>query len=150
VGLGLLRSAPAAGALVTTAILAQRPFQRRIGMRMFQAVIVFGIATVAFGISTSMWLSLVALVIMGAADQISVVIRNLLVQVATPDDMRGRVGAINYLFISASNQLGEFRAGVTAFFWGALPAVVIGGVGSVLVALLWMRLFPTLRDVEKL
>jgi MFS family permease len=149
-GLGLLRSAPAAGALVTTAILARRPFERRVGMRMFQAVIVFGVATVVFGLSTQLWLSLAALVVMGAADQISVVIRNLLVQVATPDVMRGRVGAINYLFISASNQLGEFRAGVTAFWWGALPAVVIGGVGSVLVALLWMRLFPTLREVEKL
>ncbi len=147
-GLGLLRSAPAAGALITTAILARKAFQRRVGMRMFQAVIVFGIATVVFGLSTTMWLSLAALALMGAADQVSVVIRNLLVQVSTPDAMRGRVGAINYLFISASNQLGEFRAGVTAFFWGALPAVVIGGVGSVLVALLWMRLFPTLRDVE--
>jgi hypothetical protein len=149
-GLGLLRSAPAAGALVTTILLARRPFERRVGMRMFQAVIVFGMATVVFGLSTQLWLSLAALVVMGAADQISVVIRNLLVQVATPDAMRGRVGAINYLFISASNQLGEFRAGLTAFWWGALPAVVIGGVGSVLVALLWMRLFPTLRDVEKL
>jgi MFS family permease len=149
-GLGLLRSAPAAGALVTTALLARKPFERRMGLRMFQAVIVFGVATVVFGVSTSMWLSLAALVVMGAADQISVVIRNLLVQVSTPDDMRGRVGAINFLFISASNQLGEFRAGVTAFWWGAIPAVVIGGVGSVLVALLWMRLFPTLRKVEKL
>ncbi|MFO7325102.1 MAG: MFS transporter [Pseudomonadota bacterium] len=150
VGLGLLRSAPAAGALVTTAILARRPFQRRVGMRMFQAVIVFGIATVVFGISTDLALSLAALAIMGAADQISVVIRNMLVQVNTPDEMRGRVGAINFLFISASNQLGEFRAGVTAAWWGAIPAVVVGGVGSVLVALLWMRLFPALRDVERL
>jgi MFS family permease len=150
VGLGLLRSAPAAGALVTTAILARRPFERRAGMRMFQAVIVFGLATIVFGVSTSMWLSLAALAIMGAADQISVVIRYMLVQMSTPDEMRGRVGAVNYLFISASNQLGEFRAGVTAAWWGALPAVVIGGVGSVLIALLWMRLFPGLRDVEKL
>ncbi len=150
VGLGLLRSAPALGALAVTAFLARKPFQRRVGMRMFQAVIIFGLATVAFGLSTSLWLSLAALVVMGGADQISVVIRNMLVQVATPDAMRGRVGAVNYLFISASNQLGEFRAGVTAAWWGALPAVVVGGVGSVLIALLWMRLFPTLRDVEKL
>jgi MFS family permease len=150
VGLGLLRSAPAAGALITTIILARRPFERRVGMRMFQAVIVFGLATVVFGVSTSLWLSLVALAVMGSADQISVVIRNMLVQVATPDDMRGRVGAVNYLFISASNQLGEFRAGVMAAWIGALPAVVIGGVGSVLIAMLWMKLFPTLRDVEKL
>lgn len=149
-GLGLLRSAPAAGALITTAILARRPFQRRVGMRMFQAVMVFGIATVVFGVSGSLWLSLAALAVMGAADQISVVIRNMLVQVATPDEMRGRVGAVNYLFISASNQLGEFRAGISAAWLGAVPAVVVGGVGSVLVALLWMKLFPTLRDVEKL
>lgn len=150
IGLGLLRSAPAAGALVTTAILARKTFERRVGMRMFQAVIVFGAATVLFGISTNLALSLLALAVMGAADQVSVVIRNMLVQVSTPDDMRGRVGAINFLFISASNQLGEFRAGVTAAWWGAVPAVVVGGIGSVLVALLWMRLFPSLRDVERL
>jgi predicted MFS family arabinose efflux permease len=149
-GLGLLRAAPAAGALITTAILARRPLQRRVGMRMFQAVIVFGIATVVFGLSTEIWLSLTALTLMGAADQISVVIRLSLVQLATPDDMRGRVGAVNYLFVNASNQLGEFESGVTAAWWGAVPAVLVGGVGSVLIALLWMRLFPTLRDVEKL
>ena len=149
-GLGLLRSAPAAGALVTTAILARKSFSHSVGMRMFQAVIVFGLATVVFGVSTVMWLSLAALVVMGAADQISVVIRNMLVQVATPDAMRGRVGAINFLFISGSNQLGEFRAGVTAAWWGALPAVVVGGIGSVLVALLWMKLFPALRKLERL
>lgn len=149
-GLGLLRAAPGAGALVTTAILARRPFMRRVGRRMFQAVIVFGIATVVFGLSTHMWLTLAALVVMGAADQISVVIRLSLVQLATPDDMRGRVGAINFLFVNASNQLGEFRSGVTAAWWGAIPATIVGGIGSVLIALLWMRLFPTLRDVEKL
>jgi MFS family permease len=149
-GLGLLRSAPAAGALVMTLYLSRRPFERSVGMRMFQAVIVFGLATVVFGVSTQMWLTLPALVVMGAADQISVVIRNMLVQVATPDEMRGRVGAINFLFISASNQLGEFRAGLTAAWWGAVPAVVVGGVGSVLVALLWMRLFPSLRNVQRL
>jgi hypothetical protein len=117
---------------------------------MFQAVIVFGIATVVFGLSTNMWLTLAALGVMGAADQISVVIRLSLVQLATPDDMRGRVGAINFLFVNASNQLGEFRSGVTAAWWGAIPATIVGGIGSVLIALLWMRLFPTLRDVEKL
>ncbi|MEO8316102.1 MAG: MFS transporter, partial [Pseudomonadota bacterium] len=94
--------------------------------------------------------SLAALAMMGAADQISVVIRLSLVQLATPDDMRGRVSAVNYLFVNASNQLGEFESGITAAWWGAVPAVLIGGVGSVLIALLWMRLFPTLRDVEKL
>jgi MFS family permease len=149
-GLGLLRAAPAVGALITTAILARKPLQRRVGRRMFQAVIVFGIATVVFGLSTQIWLSLGALTVMGAADQISVVIRLSLVQLATPDDMRGRVSAVNFLFVNASNQLGEFESGVTAAWWGAVPAVLVGGVGSVLIALLWMRLFPTLRDVEKL
>jgi MFS family permease len=149
-GLGLLRAAPAVGALITTAILARKPLQRRVGRRMFQAVIVFGIATVVFGLSTWIWLSLGALTVMGAADQISVVIRLSLVQLATPDDMRGRVSAVNFLFVNASNQLGEFESGVTAAWWGAVPAVLVGGVGSVLIALLWMRLFPTLRDVEKL
>jgi MFS family permease len=149
-GLGLLRAAPAAGALITTAILAHRPLQRRVGRLMFRAVIVFGLATVAFGLSTHFWLSLAALLVMGAADQISVVIRLSLVQLATPDDMRGRVSAVNFLFVNASNQLGEFESGITAFWWGAVPAVLVGGVGSVLIALLWMRLFPTLRDVEKL
>ena len=149
-GLGLLRAAPAAGALVMTYFLARRPLTRRVGMRMFQAVIAFGIATVVFGLSTNLWLTLASLVLMGAADQISVVIRLSLVQLATPDDMRGRVSAINFLFVNASNQLGEFESGITAAWWGAVPAVIVGGVGSVVVALLWMKLFPTLRDVEKL
>jgi predicted MFS family arabinose efflux permease len=149
-GLGLLRAAPAVGALITTVIMARKPLQRRVGHRMFQAVIVFGLATVVFGLSSNTWLSLAALAVMGAADQISVVIRLSLVQLATPDDMRGRVSAVNYLFVNASNQLGEFESGITAAWWGAVPAVLVGGVGSVLIALLWMRLFPTLRDVEKL
>jgi MFS family permease len=149
-GLGVLRGAPAVGALLMTALLARRPISRRVGMRMFQAVIVFGIATIIFGLSHLVWLSLLALGVMGAADTVSVIIRLSLVQLATPDDMRGRVGAVNFLFINASNQLGEFESGMTAFLFGAMPAVVLGGVGTVLVALLWMKLFPTLRDVEKL
>jgi MFS family permease len=149
-GLGLLRAAPSVGGLVVTYLLARAPLARRVGLRMFQAVIVFGIATVVFGLSTSMWLSLGALTIMGAADQVSVVIRLSLVQLATPDDMRGRVSAINFLFVNASNQLGEFESGITAFWWGAGPAVIVGGLGSIAIALLWMKLFPTLRDVEKL
>src|SRR5690606_20928805 len=136
-GFGLLRTAPAIGALVITAMVARWPLQRRVGRRMFQAVIVFGLATAAFGLSTEFWLSLAALAVMGAADQISVVIRLSLVQLATPEDMRGRVSAVNYLFVNASNQLGEFRSGVTAAWWGAVPAVLVGGVGSVLIALLW-------------
>jgi MFS family permease len=149
-GLGLLRAAPAAGALVTTYFLARRPLARRVGMRMFQAVIVFGLATIVFGLSHYMWLTVAALVTMGAADQVSVVIRLSLVQLATPDEMRGRVSAINFLFVNASNQLGEFESGITAHWWGAVPATIVGGVGSVLIALLWMRLFPALRNVEKL
>ena len=149
-GLGVLRAAPAVGALVTTYFLARRPLARRVGMRMFQAVIVFGLATVVFGVSRDIWLTLASLVVMGAADQVSVVIRLSLVQLATPDDMRGRVSAINFLFVNASNQLGEFESGLTASWWGAVPATIVGGAGSVLIALLWMRLFPALRDVEKL
>jgi hypothetical protein len=117
---------------------------------MFQAVIFFGAATVVFALSKSVWLSLAALSLAGAADTISVVIRISLVQLATPDAMRGRVGAVNYLFINASNQLGEFESGMAAALLGAMPAAVLGGIGTIVVALLWMRLFPALRDVERL
>ncbi len=149
-GLGILRAAPAVGALLMTMVLARHAIHRRVGMRMFQAVIVFGAATVVFAVSQWMWLSVLALAIMGAADTVSVVIRFSLVQLATPDEMRGRVGAVNFLFINASNQLGQFESGVTAALFGAMPAAVLGGVGTVAVALLWMKLFPTLRDVERL
>ncbi|MFO1104981.1 MAG: MFS transporter [Amaricoccus sp.] len=149
-GLGVLRAAPAVGALAMTAALTRYPVERRVGMRMFQAVIVFGIGTVVFALSRSMPLSLVALAVMGAADVISVVIRVSLVQLQTPDEMRGRVGAVNFLFINASNQLGEFESGMTAALFGAMPAAVLGGVGTILVALLWMRLFPSLRNLERL
>jgi MFS family permease len=149
-GLGILRAAPAVGALLMTAALARHAIHRRVGMRMFQAVIVFGLATVVFAVSRSMALSVAALAIMGAADTVSVVIRFSLVQLATPDEMRGRVGAVNFLFINASNQLGQFESGVTAALFGAMPAAVLGGVGTVAVALLWMKLFPTLRNVERL
>ncbi len=149
-GLGLLRTAPAIGSLAMTAVLARYAIQRRAGMKMFQAVIVFGLATVVFAISHVMWLSLAALIVMGAADTVSVVVRFSLVQLATPDEMRGRVGAVNFLFINASNQLGQFESGLTAALMGAIPAAVLGGIGTILVALLWMKLFPTLRDVERL
>lgn len=149
-GLGVLRGAPAAGALLMTIVLARYAINRRVGMRMFQAVIVFGLATVVFAVSHLMWLSLLALAIMGAADTVSMVIRISLVQLATPDEMRGRVGAVNFLFVNASYQLGGFESGVTAALFGAIPAVVLGGVGTIAVALLWMKLFPTLRDVERL
>ena len=111
---------------------------------------IFGLATFVFALSRTMWLSLAALVVMGAADTISVVIRTSLVQLRTPDEMRGRVGAVNYLFVNASNQLGEFESGVVAALIGAVPAAVVGGVGTVAVALLWMRIFPDLRKVERL
>jgi MFS family permease len=149
-GLGVLRGAPALGALLMTAVLARYAINRRVGLRMFQAVIVFGAATVVFAVSRSIGLSLLALAVMGAADTVSMVIRISLVQLATPDAMRGRVGAVNFLFVNASYQLGEFESGITAALFGAVPAVVLGGVGTIAVALLWMKLFPTLRDVERL
>jgi MFS family permease len=149
-GLGILRAAPAVGALLMTVVLARHTINRRIGMRMFQAVIVFGIATVVFAVSHWMWLSVLALAILGAADTISVVIRFSLVQLSTPDEMRGRVGAVNFLFINASNQLGQFESGVTAALFGAMPAAALGGLGTIAIALLWMKLFPALRDVERL
>ena len=149
-GLGVLRAAPAAGALLTTLWLARHTINRRVGMRMFQAVIVFGAATVVFSLSHWMWLSLLALAVLGAADTVSVVIRFSLVQLATPDEMRGRVGAVNFLFINASNQLGQFESGVTAALFGTMPAAVLGGLATIAVALIWMRLFPALREVERL
>jgi MFS family permease len=150
VGLGILRAAPAVGALAMSVMLARHTLRRRVGLRMFQAVIVFGAATIVFAVSHSMWLSVGALAILGAADTVSMVIRISLVQLRTPDAMRGRVGAVNYLFVNASNQLGAFESGTLAGFVGAMPAALIGGIGTILIALLWMRLFPTLRDVERL
>jgi MFS family permease len=149
-GLGILRGAPAVGAMVMAAALARTSMTQRVGLRMFQAVIVFGVATVVFALSHWLWLSLIALAVLGAADMISVVIRLSLVQLATPDEMRGRVGAVNYLFINASAQLGEFESGIAAFLLGAVPAAVLGGLGTIAVALLWMKLFPSLRAVERL
>jgi len=119
-------------------------------MRMLQAVIVFGLATVVFAVSRSIWLSIFALAILGAADTVSMVIRISLVQLATPDDLRGRVGAVNFLFVNASYQLGEFESGMTAALFGAMPAAALKGVATIAVALLWMKLFPALRDVERL
>ena len=149
-GLGILRAAPAVGALLMTALLARHAMDRRVGWRMFQAVIIFGVATIVFALSRWMWLSLLALALLGAADTVSVVIRFSLVQLATPDEMRGRVGAVNFLFINASNQLGQFESGVTAALFGTVPAAALGGIATVVVALLWMRLFPALRQVDRL
>jgi MFS family permease len=147
-GLGMLRSAPAVGALCMSFVLARRPLERRIGPIMFAAVSVFGLATMIFAVSTSLVLSLAALCILGGADVISVVIRMTLVQLATPDGMRGRVSAINSLFIGTSNQFGEFESGVTAALFGSVPAVMIGGIGTIAVALIWMRWFPELRRID--
>lgn len=149
-GLGVLRGVPSLGALLMTAVLARHAITQGAGLKMFQAVIVFGFATVVFGVSHQLWMSVIALAVMGAADTVSVVVRSSLVQLATPDAMRGRVSAVNYLFINASNQLGAFESGVTAALLGAVPAVVIGGIGTMAVALLWMKLFPTLRRIERL
>lgn len=149
-GLGVLRSAPAVGALLMTAFLSRHALKGKVGIRMFQAVIVFGLATVTFALSRSFYISIIALAILGAADTVSVVIRTSLVQLRTPDDLRGRVSAVNFLFINASNQLGAFESGVMAALLGAVPATIVGGAGTVLVALLWMKLFPTLRGVKNL
>jgi MFS family permease len=149
-GLGVLRGAPAVGALLMAAVLTRHPINHRVGLRMFQAVIVFGVATVVFAFSRSIWLSLLALAVLGAADMVSMVIRIALVQIRTPDEMRGRVGAVNYLFVNASYQLGEFESGIAAFLLGVVPAAALGGIGTIIVALLWMKLFPSLRDVDRL
>jgi MFS family permease len=147
-GLGLLRSAPAFGALTMSIGLARRPLRGRAGRTMFAAVIIFGIATISFGLSKSLILSLFSLAVLGAADVFSVVIRQSLVQMNTPDAMRGRVSAVNSMFIGTSNQLGEFESGLTAAWFGVVPAVVIGGAGTILVALAWMRLFPQLLRID--
>jgi MFS family permease len=147
-GLGLLRLAPAVGALSTAVFLAHRPIRTRAGHRMFAAVIVFGVATVAFALSRNVWLSMAILCLLGAADVTSVVVRSSLVQLETPDEMRGRVSAVNSLFIGTSNQLGEFESGVTASWFGIVPATILGGVGSVVIALIWMVVFPDLRKLK--
>lgn len=143
-GLGLLQAAPAIGALATTGLLARYPLRRGIGRSLFFSVAIFGLATILFAISTSFWLSLVTLVVLGASDCVSVVIRQSLVQLETPDEMRGRVSAVNSVFIGASNQLGEFESGVVAALIGTVPSVVLGGFGTLLVTAGWMALFPSL------
>lgn len=149
-GLGLLRSAPAVGALAMSILLTRWPVRRRTGRVLLGAVAVYGVAQLVFGLSTSFWLSLGALGISGAADMISVVIRQTLVQLETPDEMRGRVSAVNSIFIGASNQLGEFESGATAALLGPVGSVVLGGVGTLLVAAAWFRLFPALAERDEL
>ena len=149
VGLGLLRSAPAAGALITSIVLARHQVERHIGRKMFAVVGIFGVATIVFGLSRWFPLSLLALAVLGASDAVSIVIRFSLVQIETPDEKRGRVSAINYLFVGSSNTLGEFESGLIAAWLGAVPSVVIGGLGSLLVAAVWMMLFPDLRRIDR-
>jgi MFS family permease len=149
-GLGLLRSAPAIGALSMSLWLARHPLERHVGRSMGLAVGVFGLATMVFGLSHWFALSLVALAALGASDMISVVVRSSLVQLETPDAMRGRVSAVNFIFIGTSNQLGEFESGLTAAWLGAMPAVVMGGVGTLLVVVLWRRWFPELFQRDRL
>jgi hypothetical protein len=146
----LLRLAPAVGALSTSVFLARHPIRTRAGHRMFAAVILFGVATVAFALSRNVWISMAILCLLGAADVTSVVVRSSLVQLETPDEMRGRVSAVNSLFIGTSNQLGEFESGVTASWFGLVPATIIGGVGSIVIALIWMVLFPDLRNLASI
>jgi MFS family permease len=149
-GLGILRSGPAIGAAGLALVLGRRPLERQAGRSMFAAVALFGIATIVFGLSRNFALTLIALIVLGASDMISVYVRSALIQFATPDAMRGRVSAVSQLFIGASNELGEFESGLTAAWFGTVPAVVLGGIGTLAVVGVWMWLFPPLRTVDRL
>lgn len=149
-GLGLLRGAPSVGALLVGIWLSRNKLEKHVGMIMFGSVAGFGVATLVFALSTNLWLSLVALAALGGFDMVSMVIRGALVQLDTPDDMRGRVNAVNSIFINTSNQLGEFESGVLAALMGAVPAAVLGGVGTLVVVAIWMKLFPNLRRRQRL
>lgn len=150
IGYGALRAAPAVGAMVMALSLARKPLKYRAGQWMFGSVAVFGLMTLIFGLSTNIYISVLALAILGAADMISVFVRGTLVQIVTPDAMRGRVGAVSYLFIGASNELGEFESGVAARFLGPVGAAIFGGVGAILATGVWIKLFPALYRVDKL
>jgi len=150
VGLGVLRSAPAFGAALMAISIGRRPIARHAGFKMFVGVALFGIATIVFGLSRNFYLSLAALAVLGAADMVSVYVRQSLVQLSVPDAMRGRVSAVNVLFIGTSNELGEFESGVTAAWFGTVPSVVIGGLGTLFIVALWMGIFPSLRRVDRL
>jgi hypothetical protein len=149
-GLGMLRSAPAAGACVVAFLQTRYPLNRRVGSRLFAAVATFGIATVVFALSKSFVASLAALVVIGASDMVSINIRSSMVQLATPDAMRGRVSAVNMLFIGASAELGAFESGVAASLFGTVESVVLGGIGTLCVAAVWMAAFPSLRKADHL
>jgi MFS family permease len=149
-GLGLLRAAPGVGAVTVALLLAHYPLRRRAGLSMLYCVFGFGVFTIAFGLSRSFALSLATLMLTGAFDMVSVIVRSTLVQLTTPDEMRGRVSAVNMLFIGASNEVGQFESGITAQWFGTVPAVVLGGVGTIAVVLAWNWLFPALRRVDRL
>jgi MFS family permease len=149
-GLGLLRSAPGVGAVVMATLVAYKPIERRAGVTMLWCVAGFGVSTILFGLSRSLVLSLVALFFVGATDMVSVIVRSTLLQVATPDEMRGRISAVDMIFVGASNELGQFESGLTAKLFGTVPAVVLGGVGTLLVTALWAWAFPALRRVDSL
>ncbi|MEO6419373.1 MAG: MFS transporter, partial [Polyangiaceae bacterium] len=149
-GLGILRSAPALGAALMAVLLAFRPLKHKAGPIMLMAVGVFGVATIVFGMSRSFWLSLAALVVVGASDMVSVVIRSTLVQISTPPAMRGRVSAVNLVFVGASNELGEFESGITAAWLGAARAVIWGGIATCGVVAIWAQAFPALRRIDRL
>jgi len=148
-GLGLLRTAPGVGAALCGLVIGVSPISRHVGRWMFGGVVAFGVATITFGLSGSFWLSVAALAVMGAGDMVSVYIRHLLVQLETPDDIRGRVSAVNAVFIGASNELGEFESGLTAAWFGTVPAVIVGGCATLVVAGIWSRLFPELRLMDR-
>jgi MFS family permease len=149
-GLGLLRSAPGIGAVIMAVIVAHWPLQRRAGILMLWCVFAFGVFTIVFGLSRNLAVSLVMLMLIGASDMVSVIIRHTMVQLGTPDEMRGRVSAVNMVFIGASNEVGQFESGITAQWFGAVPAVVLGGLGTVAIVIAWAWLFPELRRVDKL
>lgn len=149
-GLGLLRGAPGVGAAAMAILLAYRPIRRRAGLTMLWCVAGFGVFTMVFGLSRNLYVSLASLLLLGASDMVSVVIRNTLVQITTPDEMRGRVSAVNMLFIGASNEFGQFESGITAHWFGTVPAVVLGGVGTLVVIAVWSWLFPELRNADEL
>ena len=149
-GLGILRGAPGTGAVIMAIVLAHWPLKRRAGAIMLWCVAGFGTFTLVFGFSRNVILSVAALVLIGACDMVSVIVRHTLVQTNTPDEMRGRVSAVNMIFIGASNEVGQFESGLTAAWFGAVPAVVLGGVGTILIVALWAALFPELRRVNEL
>ncbi len=149
-GLGILRSAPGVGAVIMAILVAHWPLKRRAGITMLWCVFGFGVFTVVFGLSRNLALSLAALVLVGATDMISVIIRHTMIQLGTPDEMRGRVSAVNMVFIGASNEVGQFESGITAQWFGTVPAVVLGGLGTLVIVMMWVWLFPSLRRVDKL